>query len=798
MGNLSSIQNIYDYENNQFREDHLTEHIYKFESFYGRFPLLISILKQMLQIEDSQRFDFERIQKALIEWDELENSFFIEEQFCTPIFEQTDFQPRINFGNNDLQQHQKRTSNISHFQKEVNTIQPFSISNKEFESSHYDSKIRNPLLKNIDKEMILQESSKRHSNIDMSYYLTSNHRHSQISYQKNVPSIWNNKPTESLQKNNQIKILSSRKLDEIDKISKNIKLTLMSKKINNTLKRFSQPHNNYSKNIPNNNVNRFKYRYSEQNNSPIISNPNTITYTNTNIINSTSRNIHTTSRYNRLSHQPVKENTIAQPRQMSSYKNIPISYFNSRPRNMFQKNRSEKDIHKTIATKIKNPLYKQMTLSNSLECSHQNYNKFKDPAQNSLKSNILNKINSVFTDIPNRNNLIHSPKKKVNKVYLKMQQPIKSEYSKNQNSQISHRRVSQNIISSKVSRKVIVKSKRSQEPIFQNETNISALNEQQSIGRISNNSVLPNRNKSEIIRSKFPNRSKSEIPIKKQNPVKISHQSIYKKKIVIKLDNKPPPLSQRNLSFKNSSSRLSSSKKKIRIFDHDDDNNDHEIESNKENRIIRKRLMNQPSSVFSSKTSGFIKQKRLSTSKFRQNQIRRKSTSNKKEKRKSSIKVSFENKSLTRSQITKPPIIKKIQNQIIPNRMESIKKKCYSSHKKTNMLRSDKVSSIQMKIESEKNDKENIESEDSIICEINSFDKPHNDERKSDITEISHKWTYLVEKKNDFNEQLDNLKLIDLKEISSPNESFSFEQSQNLNSIKFQEALQSFVKNHPF
>jgi hypothetical protein len=442
-----------------------------------------------------------------------------------------------------------------------------------------------------------------------------------------------------------------------------------------------------------------------------------------------------------------------------------------------------------MTTKVKNPLYKQMTLSNSLECNQANYNELKIPEQVSLKSNILNKINSVFTEKPNKNNMIYSPKKDISKVYLKMQQPLKSEYSKKQTSQISHYKVSKNIISSKVSRKVIPKSKRSQEPIFHNEPNINMFNGQGSIIRYSK-------------KPEMPVRSKSEIPRKKQSANKISHQPIYQRKIVIKLDNKPPPLSQRNLSFRNSSARSSSAKKKIKIFEADEEDNYHnnkeEEESNKENRIIRKRLMNQPSSVFSSKTLGFTKQKRLSASKFRQNQIKRKSSSNIKEKRKSSIKVSFENKSLTKSQITKPPIIRKIQNQIISNRLESAKRKPFSSHKKTNMLRSDKVSSIQIKIESEQNGKENVESEDSVICEINSFDKLPNTQRKSDITEISHKWNYLVEKKSDLNEHLGNLQLVDLKEIASPNESFSLEDSQNLNSIKFQEALQSFVKNHPF
>ena len=72
MGVLSKIQDIYDFEKSAFNFEGLNNYLNDFERIYSEYPLLVSIVRQMLITDQESRPSFTRLKKALPSWESIE------------------------------------------------------------------------------------------------------------------------------------------------------------------------------------------------------------------------------------------------------------------------------------------------------------------------------------------------------------------------------------------------------------------------------------------------------------------------------------------------------------------------------------------------------------------------------------------------------------------------------------------------------------------------------------------------------------------------------------------------------
>lgn len=72
MGLLSKIQDIYDFEISAFNYEALKNYLDEFDKTYSDYPLLVSIVRQMLIADQESRPSFTRLKKALPSWESLE------------------------------------------------------------------------------------------------------------------------------------------------------------------------------------------------------------------------------------------------------------------------------------------------------------------------------------------------------------------------------------------------------------------------------------------------------------------------------------------------------------------------------------------------------------------------------------------------------------------------------------------------------------------------------------------------------------------------------------------------------
>ena len=199
---MKSIQKIYNYDDNKFEFSILEEFIVEFESIYENFPLLPTIIRQMLQTNQDQRFDFKKILKALPLWEDIEIQFFQETKLMKGLPRRNGFKARVGQNLEQKKNHSRNSSNISPIKNMIysdeqslqNQLNLKSVSkmeskrqitNGEYLSSNVstssridrgrrDSRVKrnearsrevsqNPLNKIINSRMIKEESVKRSS-----------------------------------------------------------------------------------------------------------------------------------------------------------------------------------------------------------------------------------------------------------------------------------------------------------------------------------------------------------------------------------------------------------------------------------------------------------------------------------------------------------------------------------------------------------------------------------------------------------------------------------------------------------
>ena len=97
LGLMKSIQSVYNYDSSKFETGKLDSFLSQLDDIYQSFPLLPMIIRQMLIIDQTTRFSFKKIKKALPDWEELAIQFARE-----PELERSIIRPRVQLDSNYL------------------------------------------------------------------------------------------------------------------------------------------------------------------------------------------------------------------------------------------------------------------------------------------------------------------------------------------------------------------------------------------------------------------------------------------------------------------------------------------------------------------------------------------------------------------------------------------------------------------------------------------------------------------------------------------------------------------------
>ena len=112
MGVLESVQKIYDFQNSKFDYAALETYQAQFEETYSDYPLLVSIVNQMLITDQEFRPNFQKLQKALPKFESLEPELVNKPSMYNSKFKKTGFGAKVD-GAPPPRNRSPRSSNIS-------------------------------------------------------------------------------------------------------------------------------------------------------------------------------------------------------------------------------------------------------------------------------------------------------------------------------------------------------------------------------------------------------------------------------------------------------------------------------------------------------------------------------------------------------------------------------------------------------------------------------------------------------------------------------------------------------------
>lgn len=182
LGLLKSIQDLYNYKTSRFESTLLESMLTDFSTLYQSFPLLPLILRQMLIPDQTKRFSFKKIKKALPSFSELEIQFQREPNLMEDFPMQIDRTkpqllsiPKKSENSNPVSRLSSQTSNMVHCPSEASRRDPKCLSNFSnyvTTSSKYSSRrtskrnqspinipLSNPLKVNVTPEKLKRASS---------------------------------------------------------------------------------------------------------------------------------------------------------------------------------------------------------------------------------------------------------------------------------------------------------------------------------------------------------------------------------------------------------------------------------------------------------------------------------------------------------------------------------------------------------------------------------------------------------------------------------------------------------------